>query len=116
MITKKSEKGKCPFLKLKVCSEECILYRKGVRFTDDAKADPIPFEACALNVIADNLEAMHNRTYMLQKEVGDTKNVMAISILKDLGLATPKEVERQAMKIIHPDQVDSKVLIEDSKN
>lgn len=92
-----------------------MLYRKGVRFTDDAKADPIPFEACALNIIADNLEAMHNRTYMLQKEVGETKNVMAINILKDLGMASKAEVERQAMKLIHPESAEGKVLIEDKK-
>jgi len=110
---KKSEgRGKCPFRKLAECSTECVLYRKGIRYTDDQKSEPFPFEECALNIIADNLEAMHNRTYMLQKEVGDTKNVMAVKILSDLGMTTTKEVERQAMKIINPDQ-EGPVLIDD---
>ncbi len=115
MLNKKNKLGKCPFRKLAKCSEECVLYRKGVRFTDDQRAEPIPFEACALNIIADNLEAMHNRTYMLQQEVGQTKNVMTLKILQDLGHVQPDEVERQALKIITPSQKpegDKKLLEE----
>jgi hypothetical protein len=114
MLNKKKteERGKCPFRNLKECSNECALYRKGVRF-NEAKEESFPFEECALNIIADNLEAMHNRTYMLQKEVGDTKNVMAIKILSDLGMAQTSEVKRQAMKILNPDSDEGKVLIED---
>jgi hypothetical protein len=78
------------------------MYRKGVRFTDDQTAEPFPFEECAFNLIADNLEGMHNRTYMLQKEVGDTKNVLTLKILSDLGRVSPDEVGRQALKIITP--------------
>ena len=115
MIKKKNKRGKCPFRNLKECSDECVLYRKGVRFTDDEKAEPQPFEACALNIIADNLEAMHNRTFMLQKEVGDTKNVMAIKILSDLGMANTDEVKRQAIKMVHPEAETRQVLIEDKK-
>jgi len=112
---KKSEgRGKCPFRSLKECSTECVLYRKGIRYTDEQKSEPFPFEECAINIIADNVEAMHNRAYMLQKEVGDTKNVMAIKILSDLGMANPKEVERQAMRIIDPAQ-DGKILIDNTK-
>ncbi len=46
MITKKKDegKGKCPFRKLAECSPDCVLYRKGIRFTDDQKAEPFPFE------------------------------------------------------------------------
>ena len=100
---KKTEgRGKCPFRNLKECSTECVMYRKGIRFSDDQKAEPFPFEECALNIIADNLEAMHNRTYMMQKEVGDTKNVMTLKILSDLGRISPDEVGRQALKIITP--------------
>jgi len=113
---KKTEgRGKCPFRKLAECSAECVLYRKGVRFTDDQKSEPFPFEECALNIIADNLEAMHNRTYMLQQEVGETKNVIAVKILSDLGMAHTDEVKRQAMKLIHPETTEGKVLIEDNK-
>ena len=98
---KKTEgRGKCPFRNLKECSTDCVMYRKGVRFMDTQKAEPFPFEECALNIIADNLEAMHNRTYMLQKEVGDTKNVMAIKILSDLGRVSPDEAGRQALQIL----------------
>jgi hypothetical protein len=99
-ISKKTERGKCPFLKLKMCSEECAFYRKGVRYTEQG-GDPIPFEDCAINIIADNLEAIHNRSYMMQKEVGETKNVMAFKILSDLGMVNPNEAGRQAMALIN---------------
>jgi len=107
---KKTEgRGKCPFRNLKECSTDCVLYRKGIRYTDDQKSEPFPFEECALNIIADNLEAMHNRTYMLQREVGETKNVMTLKILQDLGHIKPDEVERQALKIITPPSKSSEV-------
>ena len=111
MLKKKKteERGKCPFRSLKECSTECVLYRKGVRFTDNEKAEAFPFEECALNIIADNLESMHNRTYMLQKEVGDTKNVMTLKILSDLGRVSPDEVGRQALKILTPEEPVKKI-------
>lgn len=99
-IAKNNEKGKCPFRELKACSEKCAFYRKGIRY-QEASGDPIPFEECAINIIADNLEAMHNRTYMLQKEVGETKNVMAFKIMSDLGMVHPSEAARQAAAIIN---------------
>lgn len=114
---KKSEgRGKCPFRGLKECSTDCVLYRKGIRYTDDQKSEPFPFEECAINIIADNVEALHNRSFMLQKEVGETKNVMAVKILADLGMAHPKEVQRQAMKIINPTEEQRQVLIDDTKD
>ena len=115
MIAKKKTegRGKCPFRKLAECSDECVLYRKGVRFSDDNKADPFPFEECAINIIADNVEAIHNRSYMLQKEVGETKNVMAAKILADLGLGSINEVQRQAVKILNPKAAEGQVLIDD---
>jgi hypothetical protein len=118
MLNKKKseERGKCPFRGLKVCSDECVFYRKGVRYTDDERAEAFPFEECAFNIIADNLEAMHNRTYMMQKEVGETKNVIAISILKDIGMAQEEQVKKQALKLVDPDLVDNPVLIEDKKD
>jgi hypothetical protein len=99
-ISKKTEKGSCPFRGLKACSEKCAFYRKGVRYTESG-GDPIPFEDCAINIIADNLEAMHNRTYMLQKEVGETKNVMAFKILSDLGMVKQDEAVKQAAALIN---------------
>ena len=53
---------------------------------------------------------------MLQKEVGETKNIIAVNILKDLGMAKPEEVSRQALKVIDPKLVDNPVLIEDKKD
>lgn len=112
MINKKDEKGKCPFRKLKECSEECVLYRKGVRF-NESKNESYPFEACAINIIADNLEAMHNRTFMMQSEVGKTKDIMVLKTMCDLGMIKPQEVERQAKKMIKL-PTDDQILIEDS--
>jgi len=118
MLNKKKDekKGKCPFRGLKACSDECVFYRKGIRYTDDERSEAFPFEECAINIIADNLEAMHNRTYMMQKEVGETKNVIAINILKDIGMAKHEQVKRQALKLVDPDLVNNPVLIEDKND
>ena len=101
---KKTERGKCPFGLFEPCDPECAFYRKGLRYTETG-GDPIPFEDCAINIIADNLEAMHNRTYMLQKEVGDTKNIMAMKTMVDLGIKTESHREaliRHIVNIIDP--------------
>lgn len=117
MLKKKNDenRGECPFRGLKACSPKCVLYRKGLRYSDDQKAEPFPFEDCAINIIADNVEALHNRGYMLQREVGETKNVMAVKILSDLGLTRQSEVKRQAMRILKPNQEERQVLIEDKQ-
>lgn len=108
MISKQQNKGKCPFRNLQPCSEECAFYRKGVRF-NEKKNENYPFEECAINIIADNLEAMHQRTYAMQREVGETKNVMAFKILSDLNIVSKDETVRQAQAIINiPD--DKKLL------
>jgi len=104
---KKTERGKCPFALFELCDPECAFYRKGLRYSETKGEDPIPFEDCAINIIADNLEAMHNRTYMLQKEVGDTKNIMAMKTMVDLGIKTESHREalvRQIVNIINPPQ------------
>jgi len=107
-MTKDNKKGKCPFRNLKPCSEECAFYRKGIRYSENGK-DPIPFEECSFNIIADNLEAMHNRTYMMQQEVGETKNVMAFKILSDLGIIDKEEAIKKATALINiPD--DKKLI------
>ncbi len=82
--TKNNKKGKCPFRNLKPCSEECAFYRKGMRYSESG-SDPIPFE---------------NRTFMMQKEVGETKNIMAFKILSDLGMVDKKEAAQRAAKLI----------------
>ena len=103
-MAKKNEKGKCPFTMFDPCNEECAFYRKGLRYSEKG-GDPIPFEDCAINIIADNLEAMHNRTYMLHKEVGDTKNIIAMKTLVDLGIKGEDHREalvRQVINIVNP--------------
>lgn len=112
MLNKKDKKGKCPFRNLKECSEDCILYRKGVRY-NELKDESYPFEACAINVIADNLEAMHQRTFMMQSEVGKTKDIMILKTMCDLGMIKKQEVERQARKMMQL-PTDDQILIEDS--
>ena len=79
-----------------------------MRYKEDG-SDPVPFEECAFNIIADNLEAMHNRTAMMQAEVGETKNVMAFKILSDLGMMNPDVAAQKAAKLINlPD--DKKLI------
>lgn len=111
MLTKKNDrlKGKCPFRGLKKCDRECILFREGIRYTEDG-SDPFPVADCAINIIADNIEAMHNRSFMLQREVGETKNVMALKILSDMGLQDEKEVINTAIDIIKPSPQNTKLL------
>ena len=103
MLKKKKDKllGKCPFRAHKPCNTQCVFFREGVRFNEQ-KEETFPFTECAINIIADNLEAMHNRTFMLQSEVGQTKNVMALKILADLGMHNPVDVARTAIKLIKP--------------
>ena len=100
MMSKKNERGKCPFIKHKPCREDCVFYRKGVRFNERTETS-IPVEECAFNIIADNLEAMHQRTYAMQKEVGETKSVIALKTLADLGKVSSAESERVAKKMLN---------------
>ena len=111
MLNKKNDKlsGKCPFRKLKTCSRECVLFREGVRYTEDG-SQTFPFCDCALNIIADNLEAMHNRAFMMQKEVGETKNVMALKILSDMGFSTDKEVIDKTLKMANIEDSSKKMI------
>jgi hypothetical protein len=114
MLNKKNDKlaGKCPFRNLKSCEKECVMYREGVRFTED-KGQAFPFADCALNIIADNLEAMHNRSYMMQKEVGEVKNVIAMKVLSDLGIGSVENAQRVALKVINLPKEDKKLLTEE---
>jgi hypothetical protein len=69
----KNKKGKC-FIDKKPCREDCVLYRKGVRYYDAPGKDPEPFEECALNIIADGVENMISRTIGLQQEQNKVAN------------------------------------------
>jgi hypothetical protein len=103
-MEKKTKRGLCPFSLFEECNPDCVFYRRGLRYSEKG-GDPKQFEDCAINIIADNLEAMHNRTFMLQKEVGDTKNIMAMKTMVDLGIRTESHREalvRQLVNILTP--------------
>lgn len=100
MINKVKNNGKCPFRNLEDCSKECVFYRQGVRY-NEKKNESFAFEDCTFNIIADNLEAMHQRTYAMQREVGETKNIMAFGILQNLGMVEPDLVAKKAQAIIN---------------
>jgi hypothetical protein len=99
MLDRKEEKGKCPFNKFKVCREDCVFYRRGVR-VNDVTNETVPVELCAVNVIADNIEQMHNKVHMSQKEMGEMKNMTAFKILSDYNLVHEQEVIRKAKRVI----------------
>jgi hypothetical protein len=114
MISKKNdEKMKpCPFRKMKPCDPECVFFRKGIRYNTKTN-ETFPFTDCVINLIGDNLEAMHQRTHMMQSEVGETKNIMTLKIMSDLGMIKRDEVERQAKKMMQL-PTDDQLIIEDS--
>jgi hypothetical protein len=105
-VVKNTKKGNCPFRGLEPCDESCAFYRKGLRYKEDG-SDPTPFEECAINLIADNLEAMHNRTFMIQREVGSTKSIIALKTMVDLGMANSnqdQQLRNQIAKVVTPPQ------------
>ena len=85
-------KGKCPFGNRKC--EECVLYRKGLRYFDDNKK-PEPFEECAINIGVDCLEKLIGRSIGNQKATEQTRNEM--TKLNELlyGMAKVKLLEKQ---------------------
>jgi len=113
MLNKKKDenKGLCPFNNLKPCNEKCAFFRSGVRYTE-INGEPFPFKECAINIIADNLESMHNRTYMMQKEVGETKNTIAMKILSDLGVGSIEETTRLAVRVLGLDKKEETKKLE----
>ena len=109
MLFKKGEgKGACPFRNLKDCSEKCVLYRKGVIF-NELRDKSEPFEDCAFNIMANNMEAMHQRLFGVQKEMGETKNATLLKILVDLGMEAPVELERQFQKMVNPPESSKQI-------
>ena len=75
MAMAKNKKGKC-FIDKKPCNEQCVLYRRGLRYFDD-KRPPEPFEECAINIIADSVENIISRTAGLQAEQNKVANNIA---------------------------------------
>lgn len=61
--------NKCPFGLEK--HDECTFYRKGIRIVTGlhGKEEHVPFEECAVNIIADCLENLVGRNISLQKEM-----------------------------------------------
>lgn len=112
MLNKKKDEDLklCPYTGLKKkCSPDCMLYRKGV-YVNEQTDETTPFTDCAHNIIANNVEAIHNRVYTLQKEVGDLKNVIGLSMLQDLGMVKTPDMIRQAENLLKKD--DSSIQIE----
>jgi hypothetical protein len=76
-------KGKCPFGKTKC--EECVLFRKGMRYYDTAptnKTEPVPFEECAINIAVDCLEQIVSRSIGQQAATEQMRNsVMGLGSL-----------------------------------
>ncbi len=101
MLDKKDEKGKCPLNKFKECRSDCVLYRRGTRFNEVTK-EVTPVELCAFNVMADNMEAMHQRTFGVQAEIGELKTVTAFHVMANLGLTSKDKAVKQAEKILIP--------------
>jgi hypothetical protein len=83
--------GKCPFDK-KDCKSTCILYRKGMRYWEDSRKEPVAFEECAINIAVDCLENMVSRSIGQQKATEQVRNETAS--LKELfyALATRKAI------------------------
>lgn len=67
------------------CDPDCVLYRRGMRYWEKENRSE-PFEECAVNIIADSAESQVQRTFAMQKEMGETKNAVlfqAISSFTD---------------------------------
>jgi len=111
-LIKNDKKGKCPFMLFDPCNEECVFYRKGIRYSDKPGVDPTPFEDCAINIIADNLEMIHNRSYMMQKEVGDTKNMIALKTMIDLRMGSDRDIDylKEQLSRLSCGSVESKLI------
>ncbi len=103
---------KCPFRNFKKCSEECMLHRRGLRYTDESRTKSEAFEACAINIMTDNIEVMSGKIFQSQKETGDMKNVLAMKMLFDMGLKEENEVKRVISNTLRTDETKIKLLKE----
>ena len=84
-------KGKCPFGKVKC--EECVLYREGLRYFDDPKKEPVHFQNCAVNIIADSMENMITRTIGQQAAIESLRNEIAVLNGLFFGAINKKELK-----------------------
>jgi hypothetical protein len=111
MLSKKDEKGKCPFRKLK----DCII---NVRLCIASRLSAITFKAQPSNGKLSSVFSLYLTPFLykthssLQKEVGETKNVVTLRILQELGKIKPAEVERQAKKTLNLPTQDDLLLEE----
>ncbi len=90
-------KEKCPFGKNKC--QDCVLYRKGLRYfdmpdSDGKKRAPVPFEACGVQVGVDCIENLIERSIGQQRAIEEVRN--EINQLKALfiGLVNQKLLNR----------------------
>ena len=65
-------KGKCPFNNFKICREDCVFYRRGLRYYNDGQTTP--FEECKFNIDTDCLENLVTRFIGNQKATEETRN------------------------------------------
>ena len=86
-MAENSFKGICPFGKEK--HEDCSFFRRGIRIVNTSHGeDHVPFEECAVNIIADCLENLVGRQNGLQKEMNmvrgeaEKTNLIFATILK----------------------------------
>jgi hypothetical protein len=114
LFKKKDGSGECPFAGFKPCRDTCVFYRRGMRYFEDSTKEPEEHVDCAINVMTDNLEQMHNKIYTLQKEMGETKNVMGYKVMMDMGLITKETAEGHVVKTLENsvDYTDGPTLIE----
>jgi hypothetical protein len=64
---------KC-FINKEECDGECVLYRRGFRYSDLPGSKPVPFEACAFNIMTDCMEQMVSRSIGTQAEMNQVRN------------------------------------------
>lgn len=95
----------CPFREFQQCDSRCAFYRKGVRF-NDLTNEATPMESCAINVIADNIEQMHNKALMMQKEVGQVKDAVIMQTLVNVDILQKSRVTEEMLKIANPNIID----------
>lgn len=83
---------RCPF-SWKECRNDCVLYRRGMRYFDNPLQTPIAFEECAVNIGIDCLENLIGRSIGQQKAQEQTRNEVAA--LKELfyNMAVQKQLE-----------------------
>lgn len=131
-LHKSSKRGKCfiklalfpflaPLLKawgvdlpddVVMCNIECSLYRRGMRYWEDTNKNE-PFEECAINILTDSSENQVQRTFAVQQETGQAKNIFAQFALMAAGKVAPGEVARVAIKMMGVGEKKSQEKIED---